>query len=280
MLYPNLEKMIQYDLQTESGISKINVIEPKRHHINPPCTGETTMECVGYMRTSSQTNVGVEKDSGKRQLRAIKSFCKNKKYTLAETFYDENVSGSSAMKDRPQMLNAIAYCVENNINTIVVENSDRFSRSLLQQEVMLMSLQTKGINVICCDNENFSEASESNVMFRQIGGAFNQYQKDLLVGRLAQSRNNKRIENKRLRSRKHTTLFGEGKCEGAPQHYVNVDNGKLVREIKKMHKRNTHSLRQIAMHMYWKYEMVNKNGMVLSAAQISRIVKYKSLRSK
>lgn len=238
------------------------------------------MKCIGYMRTSSQANVGEDKDSGKRQLRAIKSYCKSKKYSLVETFYDENVSGSKTLADRPKLLDAISYCSENKITTIVVENSDRFSRSLMNQEYMLVTLAGKGISVICCDNENFSEASESNVMFRQISGAFNQYQKDLLVGRLAQSRNNKRAENKKLRQRKYTTLSGEGKCEGAPQHYVNVANGKLVKEIKKMYQRKTHSLRQIAFHMYWKYKMVNKNGMVLSAAQVSRIVKYKPLRGK
>ena len=55
---------------------------------------------------------------------------------------------------------------------------------------------------------------------------------------------------------------------------------KIVNEIKKMHKRGTHSLRQIAYHMLWKYNLVNKNGMVLSAAQVSRIIKYKPLRGK
>jgi DNA invertase Pin-like site-specific DNA recombinase len=238
------------------------------------------MNVIGYMRTSSGTNVGSEKDSGKRQLRAIKSFCKNKKYTLAETFYDENVSGTKTLVDRPKLLDAIAYCGDNNVTTIVVENSDRFSRSLMNQENMLVILAGKGISVICCNNENFSEANESDVMYRQIGGAFNQYQKDLLVSRLKQSRDAKRVENKKLRSRKYTTLSGDGKCEGAPQHYVNVDKGNLVKEIKKMHARKTHSLRQIAFHMLWKYNMVNKNGMVLSAAQISRIVKYKPMRGK
>ena len=47
------------------------------------------------------------------------------------------------------------------------------------------------------NNENFSGAGESSVMFRQIGGAFNQYQKDLLVSRLRTSRENKKQNNKR-----------------------------------------------------------------------------------
>ena len=273
--------MIQNESLPKSGINSNRF---DRHgsttHYPTKCRRNHTMNVIGYMRTSSQTNVGVEKDSGKRQLRTIKSFCKSKKYKLADTFYDENVSGSSAMNDRPQLLNAVAYCVENNVKTIVVENSDRFSRSLMNQEVMLLALVGKGIDVVCCNNENFSSATESSVMFRQIGGAFNQYQKDLLVGRLRGSRDNKKEENAKLRKRKYTTLSGEGKCEGAPQHYVNVEDGKLVNEIKKMYQRKTHSLRQIAYHMLWKYDMRNKNDMVLSAAQISRIVKYKSLRSK
>ena len=238
------------------------------------------MDCVGYMRTSSQVNVGDDKDSEKRQLRAIKSYCKNTKLFLKETFYDAGVSGSKELKDRPALLNAINYCLENNITKIVVENSDRFSRSLLQQEVMLMTIASKGISVLCCDNDKFSDVNESNVMFRQIGGAFNQYQRSLLVNRLAQSRNNKKIENKKKRLRKYTTLDGNGKCEGAPQYYVNVEAGKYVNEIKKMYQRKTHSLRQISAHMFHFHKLVNKNGNMLSAAQISRIVKYKPLRGK
>lgn len=238
------------------------------------------MDCVGYMRTSSQVNVGDDKDSEKRQLRAIKSYCKNTKLFLKETFYDAGVSGSKELKDRPALLNAINYCLENNITKIVVENSDRFSRVLLQQELMLMTIASKGISVLCCDNDKFSDVNESNVMFRQIGGAFNQYQRSLLVNRLAQSRNNKKIENKKKRLRKYTTLDGNGKCEGAPQYYVNVEAGKYVNEIKKMYQRKTHSLRQISAHMFHFHKLVNKNGNMLSAAQINRIVKYKPLRGK
>ena len=88
------------------------------------------------MRTSTKTNIGESKDSDKRQLRTIKTFCKSQKFNLVETFYDKNISGTKQLKERPELLKAVEYCVENNIGIIVVEHSDRFARDLVVQETI------------------------------------------------------------------------------------------------------------------------------------------------
>ena len=106
-------------------------------------------KCVGYMRTSTKTNVGENKDSDKRQMRTIKNFCKTQKYNLVETFYDKNISGTKPLDERPELLRAAEYCVENKIEIIVVEHSDRFARELVVQETIKLSLNLKNIRVIC-----------------------------------------------------------------------------------------------------------------------------------
>jgi DNA invertase Pin-like site-specific DNA recombinase len=235
-------------------------------------------KCIGYLRTSSQTNVGAEKDSGARQLRAIKSFCKNKKYTLAETFYDENISGSKSLMERPQLLVAVQYCWENNIDTIVVESSDRFSRDLMVQENLLGAMQNRNINVFCSNNDRLSSTDTTDTFQRHIQGATNQYTKDQIVARLRVSRENKKVENKRKRTRKTMTLQGKGKCEGAPQFYSTLHKGYLVAMVKKLRSQDKWSLNDISYFLKTKYSIVNSKGNQISRAQISRILEYKSIR--
>ena len=53
-----------------------------------------------YLRTSSATNAGVDKDSGKRQRAAIDAFAKRAGYSIAAEFYDEAVSGADPVDAR------------------------------------------------------------------------------------------------------------------------------------------------------------------------------------
>lgn len=226
-------------------------------------------KCVGYMRTSTKTNIGESKDSDKRQLRTIKTFCKSQKFNLVETFYDKNISGTKQLKERPELLKAVEYCVENNIGIIVVEHSDRFARDLVVQETIKLTLNLKSIKVICCDNLDF----DSGTLFRQISGAINQHNKELLVERLRVSRESKRIDNYKIRNR---TLQNTGKCEGTKQHY-RVEESDMIKIIKKLRNQDKWSFRRISKYMNIEYGMVNQNDNALHASQVKRIVEYKSI---
>ena len=59
-------------------------------------------KAFAYLRTSSATNTGADKDSGKRQREAIGAFADHAGYTLAGEFYDEAVSGADAIDTRPR----------------------------------------------------------------------------------------------------------------------------------------------------------------------------------
>ena len=248
--------------------SKIIRILISPHFVTQNGDGKMRQKVVGYMRTSTKTNVGENKDSDKRQLRTIKNFCKAQDFNLVETFYDKNISGTKPLNERPELLNAVDYCVENNIEIIVVEHSDRFARELVVQETIKLKLNLKNIRVICCDNLDF----DGGTLFRQISGAINQHNKELLVERLRVSRISKREENYK---KKIKTLQGVGKCEGAPQHYLNEDHN-MIKIIKKLRNQDKWSYRQIAKYMNIEYGMVNQNDNMLHASQVKRIVEYKS----
>ena len=49
---------------------------------------------VAYLRTSSATNVGADKDSDKRQRAAIEAYAKRAGFALVAEYYDKAVSGA------------------------------------------------------------------------------------------------------------------------------------------------------------------------------------------
>ena len=56
---------------------------------------------VAYLRTSSATNVGIDKDSDKRQRAAIEVFAKQAGFTIVGEYYDAAVSGADPVDQRP-----------------------------------------------------------------------------------------------------------------------------------------------------------------------------------
>ena len=55
-------------------------------------------EAVAYLRTSSTTNVGADKDSDKRQRVAIAAFAKRARFAVVDEFYDAAVSGADPIE--------------------------------------------------------------------------------------------------------------------------------------------------------------------------------------
>jgi DNA invertase Pin-like site-specific DNA recombinase len=56
---------------------------------------------VAYLRTSSATNVGADKDSDKRQRAAIEAFAKSAGCAIVGEYYDKAVSGADRIDQRP-----------------------------------------------------------------------------------------------------------------------------------------------------------------------------------
>ena len=55
---------------------------------------------VAYLRTSSASNTGADKDSGKRQHATIDAFARSAGFVILDTDYDEAVSGADPVTSR------------------------------------------------------------------------------------------------------------------------------------------------------------------------------------
>jgi DNA invertase Pin-like site-specific DNA recombinase len=159
-----------------------------------------TPKAVAYLRTSSKTNVGPDKDSDKRQLAAIVAYAKANGFGVVDT-YDATVSGADPVSDRPGFAEMLERLLSNGARPIIVESPDRFARDLMVQLAGHDMLKAKGIALIAASAPTFFlEDTPTAVVVRQVLGAIAQFEKAGLVAKLRAARKRKRVAN--------------GKCEG------------------------------------------------------------------
>jgi DNA invertase Pin-like site-specific DNA recombinase len=164
------------------------------------------VEAIGYMRTSSATNVGEGKDSEARQRRAIEAYAKSAGMVIVDWFYDAAVSGADPIETRPGFAAALVRIAGNGVRTIIVETSNRFARDLMVQEVGFAMLRDLGITLIAADSpSSFLDDGPTSKLIRQILGAVAEFDKAMTVAKLKGARD----RAKRLRG---------GKCEGRKSH--------------------------------------------------------------
>jgi DNA invertase Pin-like site-specific DNA recombinase len=77
------------------------------------------IEAIGYMRTSSATNVGADKDSEARQRAAIEAFAKRAGYAVVDWFYDTDVKGSDPVTERDGFRAMLDRIAGNGVRTII-----------------------------------------------------------------------------------------------------------------------------------------------------------------
>jgi DNA invertase Pin-like site-specific DNA recombinase len=159
------------------------------------------IKAVAYLRTSSKTNVGPDKDSDKRQLAAITAYAKASGFEVVDTFYDAAVSGADPVGDRAGFAEMLERLLSNGARTIIVESPDRFARDLMVQLAGHDMLNARGVTLIAASAPTFFlEDTPTAVLVRQVLGAIAQFEKAALVAKLAAARKRKRVAN--------------GKCEG------------------------------------------------------------------
>ena len=193
---------------------------------------------VIYKRTSSNKNCGEGKDSGIRQDKTCTDYAKNNGYTHRKTFYDEGVSGSTNVYERPAFIDLLFYCKENKVRHIIVENIDRFCRDVLVQEIALEQINRDGLVLISATNGNVDDTIESKLV-RQVMGAFAEYEARATATRLRVARERKAEHNKHNGI---TTIDGFGKCGGRPS-YAELQPD-LVKEAKRLRRRNPKTKKQ------------------------------------
>jgi DNA invertase Pin-like site-specific DNA recombinase len=163
---------------------------------------DKTTNAVAYVRTSSPTNVGEDKDSEKRQRAAIEAFASRARFDVVEWFSDPGVKGEDPIETRPGFGQLLDRIEGNGVRVVLIEDASRFARQLLTQELGIVTMITRGVRVFAANGDELTATDDPmKIAMRQIAGTFAQLEKARLVAKLKAARDRKRAE--------------AGKCEGA-----------------------------------------------------------------
>jgi DNA invertase Pin-like site-specific DNA recombinase len=186
-----------------------------------------------YLRTSSATNVGADKDSDKRQRAAIAAFARAHGYDIVEEFYDAAVSGADPIGERPGFKAMLDRIASNGVSCILVESPDRFARDLTVQLTGHDFLKSLGIALVPATAPDFfTEDTPTAVLVRQVLGAIAEFEKTSLVAKLKAARERKKAVT--------------GKCGGRKSYAEKWPD--TVALARKLHGQRM-SLRKIAMEL-------------------------------
>src|SRR6516225_5350179 len=140
------------------------------------------IRAIAYLRTSSATNVGRDKDSDKRQRAAIAAFAKARGYQIVEEFYDAAVSGADPINERQGFKAMLDRIAGNGVRVILVESPDRFARDLAVQLAGHSYLKGLGVELVPTTAPDFfTEDTPTAVLVRQVLGAIAEFEKTSLV---------------------------------------------------------------------------------------------------
>lgn len=163
------------------------------------------MNLLPYIRVSSNSHA--DGDGFDRQLQAVQSFCARHGAGCLDPFFDKAVSGTIDGMDRPEFVKMLDFISKGitPVAGIVVERMDRLARDLMVSEFMLRECRDRGIKVFCADRGDLvdmaSDGSDpTQVLIRQILGALAQWERAMLVAKMAGARARVKAE--------------KGRCEG------------------------------------------------------------------
>lgn len=221
---------------------------------------------LGYLRTSSSTNVGPDKDSDKRQRAAIEAYASLTGIEVVEWFYDVAVSGADPIDTRPGFAAALKHVAGHCERTIIVETANRFDRDLIVQETGFRMLRDQGIELIAADSPgSFIEDTPTAALIRQVLGAVAQFEKAALVAKLKGARERKRAER--------------GKCEGRKSHFeIRPDVVALAKRLRRANPKTGErmSLRKIARKLTTE-GFFNERGQPYAAGSVKRLLENKTV---
>ena len=184
-------------------------------------------KAFAYLRISSVGQSAEGKDGFRRQNDCIAQYAKKENIEIVNTFADV-ISGTKGIGSRPQMgamLDAISC---SDIDTVIVERTDRIARDAMVAEIIFQSFKKENIKIILAENgqEWTEDTSVSGTMIRGILNCISQYEKDVLVEKLRAARERKKREGMKCEGRK---AFGEK----AGEEKTLAELKKLIRKPRK-----------------------------------------------
>lgn len=178
------------------------------------------MKAVAYIRVSTLK----QDDSYEVQLERVESYCKFHNLQLDKIFYDNGVSGTIPISERPDGLNMMTYVKQNDILNIVGMKLDRFFRNTIDSLSTVTYLDKQGVSIHIVDMAGMSinTSTAAGKMMLTMLSAFAEMERNLISERTSAA-----LQSKKARGIAYTReLYGfkkvAGRFEVDPEQMVDI----------------------------------------------------------
>ena len=226
------------------------------------------MKIAAYVRVSTELQTGPDKYGLDAQRSDIEAFAKAQGSTVVRWYVDEAESGTKL--DRPALLDLLADAEGDSFECVVVAKLDRLSRDLFGQLYIEDQLRKASVCVLSASEPDFKDDPQGR-LFRNLLGAFAEYEVELIRARLYGGR---REKAKRGGYAGHKPPLGY--TASGKQLVIDENEAQAVRMIFDLraqpgHRRKHKSLRQIAAEVN-EAGYRTKTGREFGAVAIKRIL--------
>ncbi len=146
--------------------------------------GYDIMKTAAYVRVSTQDQAGEDRFGLTDQKQAIEAYAKSHGHEVV-AWYSDEVSGATL--DRPGLQELLTHSGKDMFKAVLVTKMDRVARDLMAQLWIEKELLRHDIEIISTA-EPFRGQNPANVLFRQIIGAFAQFEKARITERMSGGR--------------------------------------------------------------------------------------------
>jgi len=200
-----------------------------------------TLRAAAYFRVSTQDQAGEDRFGLAAQHEAVENYTRDHGLILTRAYSDDGISGATL--DRPGLQALLEESTGGAFDVVIVAKLDRVARDLMAQLFIEKELLRSDIELLSVA-EPFRGQEPTSVLFRQIMGAFAQFEKSLIAARLKGGRMQKA---KRGGYAGGATPLGYQSERGSKRLFVDEDKVLTVRRVFEL--RDDHpgwSLTQIA----------------------------------
>jgi DNA invertase Pin-like site-specific DNA recombinase len=143
------------------------------------------MKAAGYLRVSTDAQAGEDRFGLESQTQAIQKFAEDQGYELTTWYTDAGVSGGTL--ERPELQRLLQDSPAGEFEVVLVAKMDRVARDLMAQLWLEKELLRADVEIISVA-EPFRGQDATNRLFRQIIGAFAEFEKSRITDRMSSGR--------------------------------------------------------------------------------------------
>ncbi|MGV8130939.1 MAG: recombinase family protein [Candidatus Pacearchaeota archaeon] len=200
---------------------------------------------IGYCRTSTENQK--EDKTIELQVQSINEYANQNGLEVVEFFEDAGVSGG--LEQRPELGRMLEFLEANDeVETILIYSLSRLARDLYIQEGLIREFSRLKKEVISLTEPDLGSNDATRKLFRQVLGAFSEFEKAIITLRMKTGRDNSVISKGNWHG---GVVYGYESKEG--NLVVNDTEAEIIKRIYHLKNRKKYTLTAIANEL-------NKDG--------------------